>query len=97
MPNHFYNEMCFQLQDATAISTKPAKRYPLALSVAILGLIMLVGVYIFSLSMKQNGMLFGLLQTNMIEKEREKPCHDPRILDTEIPYVHYPTPSTYDR
>ncbi|XP_072147183.1 uncharacterized protein [Setaria viridis] len=87
----------FQLQDAAVVSTKPTKRYPLALWIAILGLIMLVGVYIFSLSLKQNGMLFGLLQTNMIEKEREKPCHDPRIPDTEIPYVHYPTPNTYDR
>ncbi|KAK3162143.1 hypothetical protein QOZ80_1BG0086000 [Eleusine coracana subsp. coracana] len=58
---------------------------------------MLVGMYILSLSLKQNGMLFGLMQTNMIEKEREKPCHDPRIPDTEIPYVHYPTPNTYDR
>ncbi|KAG2592224.1 nodulation protein H-like isoform X1 [Panicum virgatum] len=82
---------------AAAVSTKPAKRYPLALWIAILGLIMLVGVYIFSLSLKQNGMLFGLMQANMIEKEREKPCHDPRIPDTEIPYVHYPTPNTYDR
>ena len=88
----------FQLQDAAAaVSTKPAKRYPLALWIAILGLIMLVGVYIFSLSLKQNGMLFGLMQANMIEKEREKPCHDPRIPDAEIPYVHYPTPNTYDR
>nr|CAB3478524.1 unnamed protein product [Digitaria exilis] len=86
----------FQSQDAAAASTKPAKRYPLALWMAILGLVMLVGVYIFSLSLKQNGMLFGLMQTNMIEKEREKPCHDPRIPDTEIPYVHYPTPKTYD-
>jgi len=82
---------------AAAVSTKPAKRYPLALWIAILGLIMLVGVYIFSLSLKQNGMLFGLMQANMIEKEREKPCHDPRIPDAEIPYVHYPTPNTYDR
>ncbi|KAF8766113.1 hypothetical protein HU200_007609 [Digitaria exilis] len=84
-------------KDAASISTKPGKRYPLTLWIAILGLVMLVGVYIFSLSLKQNGMLFGLMQTNMIEKEREKPCHDPRIPDTEIPYVHYPTPKTYDR
>jgi hypothetical protein len=87
----------FQLQDTAAVSTKPAKRYPLALWIGILGLIMLVAVYIFSLSLKQNGMLFGLMQTNLIEKEREKPCHDPSIPDTEIPYLHYPMPNTYDR
>jgi hypothetical protein len=29
-------------------------------------------MYIFSLSLKQNGMLFGLMQTNMIDKERER-------------------------
>ncbi|KAK3165650.1 hypothetical protein QOZ80_1AG0036000 [Eleusine coracana subsp. coracana] len=84
-------------RDAAAVSTKSARGYPLALWIAILCLIMLVGVYIFSLSLKQNGMLFGLMQTNMIEKEREKPCHDSKIPDTEIPYVHYPTPNTYDR
>lgn len=77
--------------------TKPTRRYPLALWIAILALIALVGVYIFSLSLKQNGMLFGLKQTSMIEKEREKPCHRPSIPDTEIPYVHYPTPDTYSR
>lgn len=84
-------------KDTAVVNTKPAKRYPLALWIAILGLIMLVGVYIFSLSLKQNGMLFGLMQTNLIEKEREKPCHDPSIPDTEIPYLHYPMPNTYDR
>ncbi|KAL5227134.1 hypothetical protein ABZP36_015399, partial [Zizania latifolia] len=36
-------------------------------------------------------------ETNMVEKEREKPCHDPNIPVTEIPYVHYPTPGTYIR
>jgi hypothetical protein len=87
----------FQSQDATAVSTKSVRRHPLALWIAILGLTMLVGMYIFSLSLKQNGMLFGVMQTNMIEKEREKPCHDPSIPDSEIPYVHYPTPNTYDR
>ncbi|KAL6634842.1 hypothetical protein ACP70R_027513 [Stipagrostis hirtigluma subsp. patula] len=84
-------------KDVTAVNTKPTRRYPLASWIAILVLIMLVGVYIFSLSLKQNGMLFGLMQTNMIEKERENPCHDPSIPDTEIPYVHYPTPNTYQR
>ncbi|GJN16271.1 hypothetical protein PR202_gb03318 [Eleusine coracana subsp. coracana] len=84
-------------RDTTTVSTKSARGYPLALWIAILGLIMLVGMYIFSLSLQQNGMIFGLMQTNMIEKEREKPCHNPRISDTEIPYVHYPTPNTYDR
>ncbi|KAL6911907.1 hypothetical protein ACP4OV_000712 [Aristida adscensionis] len=84
-------------KDATAVNTKPTRRYPLASWIAILVLIMLVGMYIFSLSLKQNGMLFGLMQTIMIEKERENPCHDPSIPDTEIPYVHYPTPTTYQR
>lgn len=84
-------------KDTANINTKPTRRYPLASWIAILALIMLVGVYIFSLSLKQNVMLFGLKQTNMIEKEREKPCHDPRIPEVEIPYVHYPTPDTYSR
>ncbi|XP_062207089.1 uncharacterized protein LOC133908893 [Phragmites australis] len=84
-------------KDAAGISTKSTRRYPHVSWIAILGLTMLVGVYIFSLSLKQNGMIFGLMQTNMIEKEREKPCHDHSIPDTEIPYVHYPTPNTYDR
>ncbi|KAG8055159.1 hypothetical protein GUJ93_ZPchr0001g32710 [Zizania palustris] len=85
------------IKDTVSISTKPARRYPLLSWIAILALIALVGVYIFSLSFKQNGMLLGLKQTSMIEKEREKPCHDPNIPVTEIPYVHYPTPGTYIR
>uniref|UniRef100_A0ACD5V8C6 Uncharacterized protein n=1 Tax=Avena sativa TaxID=4498 RepID=A0ACD5V8C6_AVESA len=58
---------------------------------------MLVGVHIFSLSLKQNGMLFGLKHTNMIEKEREQPCHNSSVPETEMPYVHYPSPHTYSR
>ncbi|KAL5223335.1 hypothetical protein ABZP36_028048 [Zizania latifolia] len=84
-------------KDTVNISTKTTRRYPLLSWIAILALIALVGVYIFSLSFKQNGMLLGLKQTNMIEKEREKPCHDPNIPVTEIPHVHYPTPDTYSR
>ncbi|KAE8769614.1 nodulation protein H-like [Hordeum vulgare] len=84
-------------KDTTSASTKPARRYPLASWVAILALATLVGVYIFSLSLKQNGMLFGLRQTNMIEKEREQPCHLPGFPQTEIPYLHFPTPNTYSR
>jgi hypothetical protein len=85
------------MQDTSAVNTKPTRRYPLASLVAILALITLVGVYIFSLSLKQNGMLFGLKQTNMIEKEREQPCHNSSVPESEIPYVHYPSPDTYSR
>jgi hypothetical protein len=85
------------MQDTSTVNTKPARRYPLTSLVAILALITLVGVYIFSLSLKQNGMLFGLRQTNMIEKEREQPCHNSSIPEIEMPYVHYPSPDTYSR
>jgi hypothetical protein len=47
------------MQDTPTVNTKPTRRYPLASLVAILALITLVGVYIFSLSLKQNGMLLG--------------------------------------
>lgn len=57
-------------KDTANINAKPTRRYPLASWLAILALIMLVGVYIFSLSLKRNGMLFGLKQTNMIEKRK---------------------------
>ncbi|XP_015697852.1 nodulation protein H-like [Oryza brachyantha] len=84
-------------KDTVNISAKPTRRYPLLSWTTILALIALVGVYIFSVSFKQNGMLLGLMQTNMIEKQREKLCQDPSIPVTEIPYVHYPTPDTYSR
>lgn len=84
-------------KDTSNVNTKPTRRYPLASLVAILALITLVGVYIFSLSLKQNGMLFGLKQTNMIEKEREQPCHNSSVPQAEMPYVHYPSPDTYSR
>jgi hypothetical protein len=86
-----------QLQDTVNPSAKSTRRYPLLSWTTILALIALVGVYIFSVSLKQNGMLLGLKQTDMIEKEREKLCQDPSIPVTEIPYVHYPTPDTYSR
>uniref|UniRef100_A0A0D9V6J8 Sulfotransferase n=1 Tax=Leersia perrieri TaxID=77586 RepID=A0A0D9V6J8_9ORYZ len=84
-------------RDTVNISTKPTRRYPLLSWTTVVALIALVGVYIFSVSFKQNGMLLGLKETNMIEKEREKLCQDPSINVTEIPYVHYPTPDTYSR
>ncbi|CAM0948980.1 unnamed protein product [Alopecurus aequalis] len=84
-------------RDISSVNTKPTRRYPLASLIAILALITLVGVYIFSLSLNQNGMLFGLTQTNMLEKEREQPCHKSSIPEAEMPYVHYPSPDTYTR
>uniref|UniRef100_A0A0E0C8L6 Sulfotransferase n=1 Tax=Oryza meridionalis TaxID=40149 RepID=A0A0E0C8L6_9ORYZ len=84
-------------KDTVNPSAKSTRRYPLLSWTTILALIALVGVYIFSVSLKQNGMLLGLKQTDMIEKEREKLCQDPSIPVTEIPYVHYPTPDTYSR
>uniref|UniRef100_A0ACD5ZA61 Uncharacterized protein n=1 Tax=Avena sativa TaxID=4498 RepID=A0ACD5ZA61_AVESA len=85
------------MQGTSNVSAKPTRRYPLASLVAILALITLVGVYIFSLSLKQNGMVFGLKQTNMVEKEREQPCHNSNVPETEMLYVHYPSPHTYSR
>ncbi|KAB1207116.1 hypothetical protein CJ030_MR7G011437 [Morella rubra] len=74
---------------------KPPKKSPLALRMIVLVFAMVCGVYICSICLKQisthsKGAFFDV-------PELQKPCPEPQIEPWEIPYVHYPRPSTYSR
>ncbi|XP_072958456.1 uncharacterized protein [Typha angustifolia] len=75
--------------------TKPRKKYPLTSWMAVLALVMIVGMYICSLCLKQK----EIIGNPNIMKVRmgEKSCHDPGVPQSEIPYVHFPEPTTYNR
>ncbi|XP_020086963.1 uncharacterized protein LOC109709244 isoform X2 [Ananas comosus] len=86
-------ECCALHKDAFII--KPTKRYPLVLLMAMLSLVMIVGIYIFSLCLKQGGIVATPNQMKVSVTKR--PCHHPTAAASEIPYIHYPEPTTYSR
>ena len=82
------------MQDSLII--KPSKKYPLVLWMAVLALVMISGVYICILCLRQK----GIPETSNVIKVRFKepqPCPHPGIPQSEVPYVHYPEPTTYRR
>ncbi|RWV93901.1 hypothetical protein GW17_00043608 [Ensete ventricosum] len=81
------------MQDSLVI--KPPKKYPLMLWMAILGLIMISGVYICSLCLKLR--VFVVTPNQLKMKATKQTCHDPRIPQSELRYMHYPEPTTYSR
>ncbi|CAL9767146.1 unnamed protein product [Musa acuminata subsp. burmannicoides] len=87
------DDCCFFNKDS--LVTKPSKKYPLVLWMAILGLIMISGVYIFSLCLKLR--VFVVTPNQLKGKATKQTCHDPRIPQSELRYMHYPEPTTYSR
>lgn len=90
--DRFHNMICI-MQDS--LVTKPSKKYPLVLWMAILGLIMISGVYIFSLCLKLR--VFVVTPNQWKGKATKQTCHDLRIPQSELRYMHYPEPTTYSR
>ncbi|KAJ6829341.1 uncharacterized protein M6B38_295950 [Iris pallida] len=81
--------------DKDALVIKPQKRNPLLLRMIVLALVMISGVYICSVCLKQRGISFG---PNMMKVDvLEQPCPRPNISQAEVPFVHYPQPATYRR
>lgn len=74
---------------------KSSKKSPLLLRTVVLVFVMVFGVYIFSICLKQisSSTKDGFLDVEMIER----PCPEPNIEPWEIPYVHYPKPKTFSR
>ncbi|GKV22475.1 hypothetical protein SLEP1_g32343 [Rubroshorea leprosula] len=74
---------------------KSPKRSPLVLRMVVLVFVMVCGVYIFTICLKQisSGTKDGLLKVEVIERA----CPEPNIEPWEIPYVHYPKPKTFSR
>ncbi|CAL9089405.1 unnamed protein product [Musa textilis] len=81
------------VQDSLVI--KPQKKYPLGLWMAVLGLIMISGIYICSLCLKQSVLL--ITPNQMKVKSTRQTCHDPSIPKSELRYMHYPEPTSYSR
>lgn len=81
------------LQDAFIL--KSPKKSPLVLRMIVLVLVMVCGVYICSVCLKQisTRTKSEFLNVQVIER----PCPEPNIEPWEIPYVHYPKPKTYSR
>ncbi|KAJ0077049.1 hypothetical protein Patl1_36182 [Pistacia atlantica] len=82
-----------KLQDAFIL--KSPKKSPLVLRMIVLMFVMVCGVYICSICIKQisNRTNTELLNIQVIDR----PCPVPNIEPWEIPYVHYPKPKTFSR
>ncbi|XP_048231444.1 nodulation protein H isoform X2 [Ricinus communis] len=87
------DDLCFFSKDAFII--KSPKKSPLVLRMVVLAFVMVCGVYICSICLKQISISTnpGIFSLGVIEK----PCPEPNIQPWEIPYVHYPKPKTYSR
>ncbi|KAL4302097.1 hypothetical protein GQ457_10G021000 [Hibiscus cannabinus] len=74
---------------------KLPKKSPLVLRMVVLLFVMVCGVYICSICLKQisSGSTREFLNIGVIQK----PCPEPNIEPWEIPHVHYPNPKTFSR
>ncbi|KAJ6842436.1 uncharacterized protein M6B38_301305 [Iris pallida] len=92
---HKMAEDCFFFNKDTLI-VKPQKKHPPLLRMIVIALVMISGVYICSVCLKQRGLGFApnLMKIDVVEQ----PCPDPNISqDGNTPVVHYPQPTTYRR
>ncbi|GAV86344.1 hypothetical protein CFOL_v3_29775, partial [Cephalotus follicularis] len=82
----------YQSERATDSSSKKS---PLVLRMVVLVFVMVCGVYICSICLKQISTQtnIGFLNVEVIER----PCPEPNIEPWEIPYMHRPKPKTYSR
>ncbi|CAL9101932.1 unnamed protein product [Musa acuminata var. zebrina] len=86
-------ERCCFNKDALAI--KAPKKMHVVLRMLMLAAMMICGIYISSVSLKQIGIQSR--PRKLMIKIMEAPCSKPGIPYYEIPYVHYPVPTTYSR
>ncbi|XP_020693185.1 uncharacterized protein LOC110107303 isoform X1 [Dendrobium catenatum] len=82
------------LVNKDAFGTKPHKKYPVLLRTVVLTLVMISSIYICSICLKQNGFL---ISPNVMRVEiMNEPCRRPDIPASELHYIHYPEPTTYN-
>ncbi|XP_051140260.1 uncharacterized protein LOC127257825 [Andrographis paniculata] len=79
----------------TAIVIKPPKKSPASLRVLVLVFAMVCGVYICSISLKQTNDRITAKYLNV--QVNWSHCRDNTIDRSQIPYLHYPRPSTFSR
>ncbi|XP_072989721.1 uncharacterized protein [Typha latifolia] len=86
-------DCCFFNKDTLII--RPPKKSLLALRMIFSATAMICGIYICSVCLKQvgNNSSARVMKIELADQS----CHKPRIPQSEIPYVHFPKPTTYSR
>ncbi|PIA56383.1 hypothetical protein AQUCO_00700596v1 [Aquilegia coerulea] len=87
------DDLCFITKDTLII--KAPKKSPLVLRMIVLVFAMVCGIYICSMCLKQISIRAKPKIVNL--HLAHQPCQPTGIEQWEIPYVHFPTPKTYDR
>ncbi|CAH9081815.1 unnamed protein product [Cuscuta europaea] len=87
------DDLCFFSKDGLLI--KPSKKSPLLLRMLVLIFVMVCGVYICSVCLKQTASRKNTHLLNIAVVE--KPCDPPNVEPSEKPYVHFPKPKTFSR
>lgn len=86
-------DLCSFTKDT--FNLKSPKKSPLVLRMFVLVFVMVCGVYICSVCVKQ---ISARTKSEFLNvRVIERPCPVPNIEPWEIPYVHYPKPKTYSR
>ncbi|XVE49170.1 hypothetical protein DITRI_Ditri01bG0060800 [Diplodiscus trichospermus] len=87
------DDLCFFNKDSFIL--KSPKKSLLVLRMVVLLFVMVCGVFICSICLRQISIssTSEFLNIGVIQK----PCPEPNIEPWEIPYVHYPNPKTYSR
>ncbi|CAL9054644.1 unnamed protein product [Musa banksii] len=86
-------EWCLLNKDTLVI--KPLKKSHLALRMFVLAAVMICGVYICSVCLKQIG---SQSMPRFVKFElTEEPCSSVGVPPSEVSYLHYPKPTTYIR
>ncbi|XP_022953109.1 uncharacterized protein LOC111455611 isoform X2 [Cucurbita moschata] len=80
--------------DASSL-TKVPKKSPLMLRMIVLVFAMVCGVFICTVCLKQitTSTKVGLLRVQVVDM----PCSKPTIDPSDVPFVHFPKPTTYSR
>ncbi|ONK56351.1 uncharacterized protein A4U43_C10F7520 [Asparagus officinalis] len=81
--------------DTDMLIIKPQKKNPLISAMILLALLMICGVYFCLICLKQKGFIIN--PNSMRIEQIERSCPNPNISKSEVPYVHYPEPTTYRR
>ncbi|XP_076943313.1 uncharacterized protein LOC143613512 [Bidens hawaiensis] len=85
--------MVFFTKDAVII--KPPKKSAVLLRLIVLAFSMVFGVYVCSICFKQVNTETD--DTFLDVQVIERPCYSTRVDRSQIPFLHYPSPKTFDR
>lgn len=87
------DDLCFWVKDS--LNVKHPKKNPLVLRMLVLMFVMVCGVYICAVCLKQIG---GKATARLLSIQvAERPCEITDIEPLEKPYVHFPKPETFSR